>query len=95
MNRLIKPLLVIAFLGIFSACSDDDPPLPDNLASFESTAKGFEGESADVKINLSRAAESAVSISVALTPALLTYGTRFTTEPAATNSTLVLTVAVG
>ncbi len=95
MNRLIKPLLVIAFLGIFNACSDDDPPLPDNLASFESTAKGFEGESVDVKINLSRAAESAVSISVALTPTLLTYGTQFTTEPAATNNTLALTIPAG
>jgi hypothetical protein len=95
MNKLIKPLLVIAFLGIFNACSDEDPPLPDNLASFESTAKGFEGESVDLKINLSRAAESAVSISIALTPSLLTYGTQFTTEPAATNNTLTLTVPAG
>ena len=95
MKRLIKPLLVIAFLGIFNACSDDDPPLPDNLASFESTAKGFEGENVDLKINLDRAAESAVSISVAITPSLLTYGTQFTTEPAATNNTIALTVPAG
>lgn len=95
MKRLIKPLLVIAFLGIFNACSDDEPPLPDNLASFESTAQGFEGESVDLKINLGRAAETAVSISVALTPNLLTYGTQFTTEPAATNNTIAITVPAG
>ncbi|SEJ46157.1 HmuY protein [Dyadobacter koreensis] len=95
MKRLIKPLLIFAILGIFNACSDDDPPLPDNLAGFESTAQGFEGESADLKINLGRAAESAVSISVALTPSLLTYGTQFTTEPAATNNAIALTVPAG
>ena len=95
MNKLIKPLLVFAFLGIFSACSDDEPPLPDNLAAFESTAQGFEGEQVEVKIVLSRAVETATSISVSLTPNLLTYGTQFTTDPAATNNTLALTVPAG
>ena len=95
MNKLIKPLLVFAFLGIFSACSDDEPPLPDNLAAFESTAQGFEGEQVEVKIVLSRAVETATSISVSLTPNLLAYGTQFTTDPAATNNTLALTVPAG
>jgi len=95
MNKLIKPLLVFAFLGIFSACKDDEPPLPDNLAAFESAAQGFDGEQVEVKIVLSRAAESATAISVSLTPTLLTYGTQFTTDPAATNNTLALTVPAG
>lgn len=95
MRRLIKPLLFIAFSGLFNACSDNDPPLPDNLASFESTAKGFEGESVDLKVNLDRAAESAVSVVVALTPNLLTYGTQFTTEPAASNNTITMSVPAG
>jgi len=95
MKRLVKPLLFIAFLGILNGCSDDDPPLPDNLASFESTAQGFEGESVDLKINLDRAAASAVSISIALTPNLLTYGTQFTTEPAAANNAIALTIPAG
>ncbi|WP_159472293.1 HmuY family protein [Dyadobacter sp. 3J3] len=95
MNKLFKPLLLIAFLAIFNACSDDDPALPDNTAAFESTAQGFDGESVDVRIVLSRAAETATAISVSLTPTLLTYGTQFTTDPAATNNTLALTVPAG
>ena len=95
MKKLIKPLLVFTFLGIFSACSDDEPPLPDNLAAFESTAQGFEGDQVEVKITLSRAAESAVPITVSLTPTLLTYGTQFTTEPAAANNSIALTVPAG
>jgi hypothetical protein len=95
MNKLFKPLLIIAFLGIFNACKDDEPPLPDNTAAFESTAQGFEGESAEVKIVLSRAVETATPVSVTLTPSLLTYGTQFTTDPAANNNTLALTVPAG
>ena len=95
MNKLFKPLLIVAFLGIFNACSDDEPPLPDNTAAFESTAQGFEGESAEVKIVLSRAVETVTPISVSLTPSLLTYGTQFTTDPAAANNTVSLTVPAG
>ena len=95
MNKLFKPLLIVAFLGIFNACSDDEPPLPDNTAAFESTAQGFEGESAEVKIVLSRAIETATPISVTLTPSLLAYGTQFTTDPAAANNTVSLTVPAG
>lgn len=95
MNKLIKPLLVFAFLGIFSACSDDEPPLPDNLAAFESTAQGFDGEQVEVKITLSRAAETSIPITVSLTPTLLTYDTQFTTEPAATNNSIALIVPAG
>ena len=95
MNKLFKPLLIVAFLGIFNACSDDEPPLPDNTAAFESTAQGFEGESAEVKIVLSRAVETATPISVSLTPSLLAYGTQFTTDPAAANNTVSLIVPAG
>lgn len=95
MNKFIKPLLVIAFLGAFGACKEDEPPLPDNLAAFETTAQGFEGEQGEIKIALSRAAESATTISIALTPSNLTYGTEFTTEPAATNNALSVTVPAG
>lgn len=95
MKKLIKPLLVFAFLGIFNACKDDEPPLPDNLAAFETTAQGFEGEQTEVKIVLSRAAESATAISVNLTPTNLTYGTEFTTEPAATSNAFTVTVPAG
>lgn len=95
MNKLFKPLLFVAFLGIFNACKDDEPPLPDNLATFETNAIGFEGDSVEVKVNLSRAAEAATAVSVTLTPTLLTYGTEFTTNPAATNNTIALTIPQG
>ena len=95
MNKLIKPLLVFTFLGIFSACSDDEPPLPDNLAAFETTAQGFEGDQVEVKVVLSRAAEAATPITINLTPTNITYGTEYTTEPAATNNVVALTVPAG
>lgn len=87
--------MLVAFLGTFNACSDDEPPLPDNLAAFESTEKGFEGEETEIKIALSRAVDAATPISVTLTPTQLTYDTEFTTTPAAANNTIALSVPAG
>nr|WP_295930939.1 HmuY family protein [uncultured Dyadobacter sp.] len=95
MKKIVRSLLLVAFLGTFNACSDDEPPLPDNLAAFESAEKGFEGEETEIKIALSRAVDAATPISVSLTPSQLTYGTEFTTTPAATNNTLALSVPAG
>ena len=95
MNKLLKPLLVCAFLTSFSACKDDEPPLPDNLASFETSAQGFEGEQAEIKIVLSRAAESATAIKVDLAPLNMSYDTEFTTEPAASSNSIAVTVPAG
>lgn len=86
---------MVAFLGTFNACSDDEPPLPDNLAAFEATEKGFEGEETEIKIALTRAVDAATSISVALTPTQLNYDTEFTTTPAAANNTITLSVPAG
>ncbi|GGM77656.1 hypothetical protein GCM10010967_06620 [Dyadobacter beijingensis] len=95
MKKIVRSLLLVAFLGTFNACSDDEPPLPDNLAAFESTEKGFEGEETEIRIALSRAADAATAISVSLTPTQLTYGTEFTTTPAAANNTIALSVPAG
>jgi len=95
MKKIVKSLLLVAFLGSFNACKDDEPPLPDNLAAFETTAQGFEGDEVEIKIALSRAVDAATPISVSLTPTLLTYGTEFTTTPAATNNTIALSVPAG
>ncbi|ACT95848.1 HmuY family protein [Dyadobacter fermentans] len=95
MKKIVRSLLLVAFLGTFNACSDDEPPLPDNLAAFESTEKGFEGEETEIKIALSRAVDAATPISVSLTPAQLTYGMEFTTTPAAANNAIALTVPAG
>lgn len=97
MNKLVNYLLVIAFLLSFNACKDDEPPLPDNLASFEAKDQGFDNtkNEADVKVTLTRAESAAVAIKVDFTPTNLTYGTDFTTDPAATNNSLTLTIPAG
>ncbi|SDG10540.1 HmuY protein [Dyadobacter soli] len=95
MKKIVRSLLLVAFLGTFNACSDDEPPLPDNLAAFEATEKGFEGDETEIKIVLSRTVDAATPISVTLTPTQLTYDTEFTTTPAAANNTITLSVPAG
>lgn len=95
MKKIVRSLLLVAFLGTFNACSDDEPPLPDNLAAFEATEKGFEGEETEIKISLTRAVDVATPVSVTLTPAQLIYDTEFTTTPAAANNTITLSVPAG
>lgn len=95
MKKIVRSLLLVAFLGSFNACNDDEPPLPDNLAAFESAEKGFEGEETEIKITLSRAVDAATPVSVSLTPAQLIYDTDFVTIPAASNNTIALSVPAG
>lgn len=95
MKKIVRSLLLVAFLGTFNACSDDEPPLPDNLAAFEATEKGFEGEETEIKISLTRAVDAATPVSVTLTPTQLIYDTEFTTTPAAANNTITLSVPAG
>jgi hypothetical protein len=97
MKHLSKYLLVIALLLSINACKDDEPPLPDNLASFETKELGFDNtkSEAEVKITLSRVETVAIAIKVDLTPAKLVYGTDFTTEPAATSNSIAVTIPAG
>jgi len=99
MKKIVRSLLLVAFLGTFNACSDDEPPLPDNLAAFETTEKGFEGEETEIKIVLTRAVDVATPVSVTITPTQLTYDQEFTTTPAAAaagaNNTITLSVPAG
>ncbi len=97
MNKVVKYLLVIAFLLSFNACKDDEPPLPDNLAAFDSRELGFDNTKteAEVKITMSRAETAPVSIKVDLSPTRLTYGTDFTTEPAATANSIQVSIPAG
>ncbi len=95
MKKIVRSLLLVAFLGTFNACSDDEPPLPDNLAAFEATEKGFEGEETEIKISLTRAVDAATPVSVTLTPTQLIYDTEFTTTPATANNTITLSVPAG
>ncbi|KQS33323.1 HmuY family protein [Dyadobacter sp. Leaf189] len=95
MKKIVKSLLLIAFLGSFNACNDDEPPLPDNVAGFESAEKGFEGEETEIRITLSRAVDVVTPVTVSVTPTQLTYGNEFTTTPAEVNNAISLSVPAG
>lgn len=95
MKKIGRLLLVLILMISVNACKDDEPPLPDNLASFESAEKGITDTEVEIKINLSRAAEAATAISVSLTPSSVAYDTDFITTPAATNNTIALSVPAG
>jgi hypothetical protein len=97
MNKLVKYLLVIAFLLSFNACKEDEPPLPDNVAGFESKELGFDNtkNEVEIKITLSRAETAATAIKVDLTPTKLAYGTDFTTDPAATANSINVSIPAG
>lgn len=88
----------ILLLGLFAAsCSNDDPPLPDNTINFSTTELGIsEAEtSKSFTINIARKADAPVTISVTATPKGVTYGTNYTTTPAAENNILAITIPMG
>ncbi|WP_207436064.1 HmuY family protein [Sabulibacter ruber] len=95
-NRFLL-LALLAFVSVFSACDDDEPPLPDNALAFEAQALGFDAaqSSMQVKLKLSRPADVAVPVTVQLTGQGVTYGAHFTTNPAATNGLVALTIPAG
>ncbi len=97
MNKLAKYLLAASLLFSFNACKDEEPPLPDNVAGFESKDLGFDNtkDEVEIKINLSRAETAATAIKVDLTPTKLIYGTDFTTDPAATANSLTTSIPAG
>jgi hypothetical protein len=92
-----KTISALAFATLFgfSACDKEDPALPDNLVQFEATELGFTSTENELTINipLSREAEAATSLSINLAGDGATYGTDFTTTPAASANTLSLPIA--
>lgn len=96
----MKKVLYFSFLlvGLFAtSCSDDDAPLPDNTVNFSATELGI-GETETSKsftVNIDRKADAAVTISLTTTPKGVSYGTDYTTTPAATNNVLTVTIPAG
>jgi len=82
------------FIG---ACKKNDPALPDNQLSFSASTQGLASTDAsiDLTLSLGRATDVAIPIVVNFTTSGVTYGTEFTTIPAATNNTLNLTIPAG
>jgi hypothetical protein len=88
----------IALAGVlFIASCKEDPELPDNLVEFESDALGITEDESEltININLFREAEKDGEVNLQYEATGLTYGTDFTTEPAATGNTITLPVLQG
>lgn len=95
MKKVFYILLGVALT--FGACKKNDPPLPDNQINFTATTQGLESAtpSATITLNLSRATDVAVPVSLELATSGVTYGTEFTTDPAATNGVINVTIPAG
>ena len=90
--------LTLATILLFSACRKrDDVSNPDNLVTFESSAKGITAteNSITVKIQLTRGTDKDIPVTINFTPNGLIYGTDFTTTPAATSGNINLTIPSG
>ena len=95
MNKFLKPALCLFLATAVIACKKKEVALPDNLINFEATTQGFDALEVLVKVNLSRAAEAAVPVTITLVPNKVTYGTEFTTDVAAVNHVISLTIPAG
>lgn len=83
---------------LLTACRKrGDISLPDNYIIFESTEQGIDASENSIAVNLklSRNTDKDIPVTVNLNPQDLTYGTDFTTTPAANGGTLNLVVPSG
>lgn len=98
MNKSISSILSVTLLALVTifavSCSEDEPPLPDNLVSFESAEIGLTDDENDVTIslNLSRAISSPTTLQISYTAQGVEYGEDFTINPAPAGNTLTVTV---
>lgn len=96
MKKILYLMLGLALAT--GACKKSDPPLPDNTINFSASAQGMESTatSADVVLNLSRAADVATQVTLSLTTTGVTYGKEFSTTPAAaSDGTITATIPAG
>lgn len=88
---------ILGFTLLMGACKKSDPALPDNQLSFSASTQGLASTDAsiDIVLSLGRATDVAIPIVLNLEGTGVTYGTEFTTQPAAVNNTLSLTIPAG
>jgi hypothetical protein len=90
----LRLILLAIFAGLLVSC-EEETPLPDNLVNFEATEFGFEGDETEIKLILSRSESENIDLTLSLEATHAEYGTDFTTDPAASGGTLVVTVPAG
>lgn len=96
MKKLL--FLSLTMLGVvFTACKDEDPPLPDNTINFSASEIGIdESESSkSITLNIDRASSEAVSVTIGITESSLSYGNDYTTNPEAIAGEISLTIPAG
>ncbi|GAB3934731.1 HmuY family protein [Mucilaginibacter myungsuensis] len=95
MKRSFIYLLSLALLA--GACKKNDPALPDNQIAFTASTQGLASTDSEITVtlNLGRVSDVTVPVVLTLQGANVTYGTHFTTTPAAADGTLNLTVPAG
>jgi hypothetical protein len=88
---------LLAFVLIATACKKSEPALPDNQLSFAAATQGISATDAsiDVVLSLGRATDVAIPVVIELQTSGVTYGTEFTTLPAATSNTINATIPAG
>ncbi len=101
MNKLFRvSLMTLALLGAvaLNSCDDEDPPLPDNIVRFQSSAQGLGANDTEITVNLTidRPVETAGSITVSFVGTGVAYGDDFITDPVIdANNKIVIPVAAG
>lgn len=95
--KFLSLLLLAILVTVAVSCSEDEPPLPDNEASFSASELGFADDEAQatITINLTRAASEDKVLTVSFVSTGVTYGVEFTTTPAATSNSFELTIPAG
>lgn len=90
-------LMLMISTGVFTACKDEDPPLPDNTVQFEASEQGFGSDKneLEVKLKLARNVDVASALTIELQASDVTYGSEFTTTPAAVNNVITLSIPAG
>lgn len=100
MNKLFRvsfATLALCSAVVLNSCNDEDPPLPDNIVKFQSDAQGLGANDTQVTVNiqLDRAVDATGNLTVSFATTGVTYGTDFTTDPAAVDGKISIPVAVG
>lgn len=95
MKNVLKFLLLPLMMVWITSCDEDTVDLPDNYVAFKTSEAGLTGADATLELTLTRAADAAIPVIVNLTPSGLEYGKHFTTEPAAVNNVISLTIPQG